>query len=336
MNALPPPGSVVIIDHKSTSKEIEDGRPYWRHLRLDHQVSNYLAGARALGYDPAGAIWDVIRKPRIERVLATPEGERKYTKPTKREPARLFKGQRVDDEPLDDYRERLREDIEKHPDAYYRRAFIVRTHEEEYAAACDAFDVAAQIDVARETGRFPRSVGACERYFRLCDYWPVCTGEAGIESDLLYRTTEAEHEELEDDGKHHLPLITSSGMTTFQRCAREYFYAYVLGRKPISKAAALDFGTVLHKGLEKWWETVDLNRVNAAIAHATEDEVMRVQIEELLRGYHARWIAESYDVLAVEKQFRAPMIDPRTDGASDRYELGGKIDAIARVGGDHP
>lgn len=338
MNALPPPGSTVIIDHKSTSKDIEDGRPYWRSLRLDHQVSTYLTGARALGYEPVGALWDVIRKPRVDRILATPEADRKYTKATKKEPARLFKGQRIDDEPLAEYRARLRADIEGSPDAYYRRAFVVRMAEEERNAAEDAFAVSEQIAFAmkRESIHgWPRTPGACERYFRLCDYWPVCTGEASIDNDLLFRTGD-EHEELSTppmmgDGKRHLPLITSSGMTVFQRCAREYFYSYVLRRRTLKKADALTFGTLLHVGLEAWWKTVDLESVYKAVAQASDDEVSIVQVEELLRGYHARWITEPFDVLAVEEQFRAPLINPATGRPSRQFEMGGKIDAIARV-----
>ncbi len=346
---MPPPGSEVIIDHKSTSKDIADGRPIWRELRLNHQVSTYLRGARALGYAPVGAIWDVIRKPRVDRELETPIAERKYTKGTKKEASRLFKGQRESDEPIEEYRARLRADIEGEPDAYYRRAFVVRMAKEEEDAVSDSFAVSELITTAIDSGRWPRTAGACERYFRLCDYWPVCTGEARIDNDLIYRTGD-EHDELDlptmmGDGKRHLPLITSSAMTVYQRCAREFYYNYVLRRRPIKKADALVFGTILHAALEVWWRTVDIDQVYAAIVASVDSqlpieeqieqaiarETIRVQIEELIRGYHARWSAEPFDVLAVEQQFRAPLTDER-GRISKRFELGGKIDAIARIG----
>jgi hypothetical protein len=55
-----------------------------------------------------------------------------------------------------------------------------------------------------------------------------------------------------------------------------------------------------------------------------------VRAEELLRGYHVRWAGESYDVLAVEATFSAPLVNPDSRAPSKTWSLGGKIDAIAR------
>jgi hypothetical protein len=54
--------------------------------------------------------------------------------------------------------------------------------------------------------------------------------------------------------------------------------------------------------------------------------------EAMLRGYDARWgeeMATRYIVLAVEAEFRAPLINPETGAASRTWQRGGKIDAIA-------
>jgi hypothetical protein len=118
-------------------------------------------------------------------------------------------------------------------------------------------------------------------------------------------------------------------MTTFQRCHREYYFSYVLGARPVKTAEALAFGTLLHLGLEAWWKTTDLETAFAALV--TDDEAHRVTVEELLRGYHARWIDEPLDVLAVEAEFATGLVDPVSRSESRAFMLGGKIDAIART-----
>lgn len=322
-----PPGRAFIIDHKTTSSEIEDGSPFWQRLRLDTQVSTYMVGARALGFEPVGAVWDVVRKPSIKQGKATPEADRKYTKATKKEPSRLFANQRETDEPLDEYRERLAADIAANPESYYKRGFVVRSVEEERQAARDTWDIAAQVAFASRNSAFPRTPNACERYGRMCSYWEVCTGAASIDDATRFRRAAGTHEELSGI-KRHLPLITNSAMTTFQRCAREYQFSYVLGWRPIKTAEALAFGTLVHLGLEAWWRTTDLVKTFAALV--TDNEEHRVTAEELLRGYDARWINEPLDVLAVEAEFVAQLRDPTSRSVSLDFELGGKIDAVAR------
>lgn len=370
-----PPGSCLIVEHKTSSSDVEEGSSYWKRLRLDAQVSTYMVGARALGFEPVGVLYDVIRKPRFKPMKATPVEARAYTKmkdkkcpecrPTKgnngphafargadgnlyptgpmapdaifcaegrlvTDPGgRLYANMRDTDETLDEYRARLHADIKATPDSYYKRGAVVRSESEERDAAHDAWDVADQIAQSQRTGRWSRNVDACERYGRFCDYFSVCTGEASIDDATRFRKTDKKHEEL--DGKHRLPLVTTSGMKAYRRCAREYSFSYERGIRSIEQADALAFGTLVHVGLEVWWKTVDFEQAVAAMRSATTNELHLVQAEELMRGYHARWCEESFDVLAVEREFAAPLVDPTTGKPSAVWELGGKIDAIARV-----
>ena len=324
------PGSQVLIEHKTSSSDIEDGSTFWKRLRLDGQTSNYLRGARAEGFEPVGVLFDVIRKPRLKPLKATPEADRKYTKPTKTEPSRLYANQRIEDESFDDYRLRLRADIEANVESYYKRGIVVRSADEDRDGAQDAWDTAEHISHAQTTNRWSRNVDACERYGRFCDHFAVCTGEATHDDVTRYRKAGRQHEELGEQ-KRRLPLVTTSGMKCFRRCAREYLYSYEQGYRSVERADALAFGTLVHKALEVWWQTVDLDAVNAALRASTNDPLHLVNAEELMRGYHARWCTESFDVLAVEREFVAPLVDPSTGEASKTWELGGKIDAIARV-----
>jgi hypothetical protein len=62
------------------------------------------------------------------------------------------------------------------------------------------------------------------------------------------------------------------------------------------------------------------------------DAFEMARAEALLRGYDARWLddAAGVEVLAVEAEFRAPLINPETGAASRTWQRGGKIDAVIR------
>lgn len=131
-----------------------------------------------------------------------------------------------------------------------------------------------------------------------------------------------------------LQLLTESRQKTQRRCQREEQLRYQLGYVPCSSSDALRFGALFHFGLEAWWlATVD--RLAAGLAafaeHASEglDQFELVRAEELLRGYDARWGDESYETIAVEAEFRTPLVNPESNGLSKTFERAGKIDVIA-------
>lgn len=361
-----PPGTYV-IEHKTSSADIRPGSPYWKRLILDSQISNYLDAAKALGVnDLRGVIYDVVKKPAKFPLKATPEEARKYTEPKsrackeckKKNPAplphvedvdgvdvecvdgrivtdpggRLYANMREFDETPEEYRERLLADIAEHPDEYFARGEIVRMADEESAAAQDVWAIAERIRASQVTGRWPRNVDACDSYGRFCEYWPVCTGETTIDDPTRYRDSD-EHEELSaEDGKVHLPLITTSSMKSYRSCPRKYYYAYELRRRAVETSDALRFGTLIHRGLEAWWKTASLDAALAALEGGeSTDPYERVRAECLMRGYHARWIDEPFYVLAVEHEFRTALVNPDTGRASRTFERGGKMDAVAKV-----
>jgi hypothetical protein len=61
-----------------------------------------------------------------------------------------------------------------------------------------------------------------------------------------------------------------------------------------------------------------------------EREYEVAQAEAMLVGYDARWSAERYEVLAVEAEFRAPLVNPETGMPSRTWQRGGKLDVILR------
>jgi hypothetical protein len=371
------PGQIWICEHKTTSKDITPGSIYWKRLTLDAQVSNYIAGVRALGHEPAGVLYDVIAKPTIRPAKATAVESRKYTEPKSRvcpeckkkggdvtaphgyvdgeivdalhptddrpitwcaegrlvtdAGGRLYANMRDTDETPEEYRERIRADIGANPEAYYQRSTIVRLAEEERDAAYDVWTTARSLREAELSQRWPRNVDACDQYGKLCPYFDVCSGTAVISDPERFRDAD-EHEELkpETTANRRLPLVTTSSLKSFRSCPRRYFHAYVQRRREIETADALRFGTLIHAGLEAWWRSGSLDRALAAMA-GEADPFERVKAEELILGYHVRWIDAPLQVLAVEEEFVAPLVNPETGAESRTFLRGGKIDALARV-----
>jgi PD-(D/E)XK nuclease superfamily len=182
---------VYILEHKTTSEDIGAGSQYWQRLQLDPQISTYYAGAKAIGWDVAGCIYDVIGKPAIRPQKATPMDARKYTKG-----GRLYANQREVDETPDEFRERLLQAISTEPDRYFQRGTVVRLQAEERDAAFDVWQTARLIREAELAGRHPRNPDACQRFGRLCPFFGVCTGTESLEDMTLFKRVDNTHQEL--------------------------------------------------------------------------------------------------------------------------------------------
>lgn len=129
-----------------------------------------------------------------------------------------------------------------------------------------------------------------------------------------------------------LRVLTNSEMIVRRRCPREHHVAYELGYRPLGDVDVLRFGSMMHVGLEVWWKGLGMDAaVEAAVLGAT-DPFEAAKVRVLLRGYDARWGGEDFDVVAVEREFRAPLINPASGAASRTFELGGKIDVLLRRG----
>lgn len=132
-------------------------------------------------------------------------------------------------------------------------------------------------------------------------------------------------------------LLTKSRLSCARKCKRLHEFEYELGYRPVDDEDALFFGTVVHLGLEAWWNAkkeglpVDAWLVKALEAVAdVEDAFLRALAEVMLTGYHHRWKDEPYEVLGVELEFRAQLRNPETGRPSQTWDLGGKLDVLVR------
>lgn len=190
-------GRVLLTEHKTSSEDIRQGSDYWRRLRMDSQVSIYFDGAAALGHDVAGCLYDVICKPGLRPLKATPVEARKYTKPTKAEPvSRLYAGQREADETPTEYRARIVNAISEDPTAFYQRAEVSRLEAELDSARQDTWQLAQQMREAERMGRAPRNPDACLLYGSACEFFDVCSGMASIEDTTRFVREDDVHPEL--------------------------------------------------------------------------------------------------------------------------------------------
>lgn len=175
-----------VVEHKTTTEDINAGSGYWRRLSIDMQVSNYLLATGALG-----VIYDVLRKPKLTPHRATPIDKRKY-----RKDGALYAGQYAEDEALDAWQARLVEAYEAEPGSWFRRELIMRLDSELVRAGQDIDVIGREIAAQKEDPKpQPRNSEACTRYGRPCDYQGLCYGEE-TPTDGRFRVLDREHQEL--------------------------------------------------------------------------------------------------------------------------------------------
>lgn len=190
-------GDVSVFEHKTAGEDVTAGSAYWRRLRMDAQASMYYDGAAALGYPRiAGVIYDLLKKPRSAPLRATPEAARKWTKPTAKEPSRLYSGMRDRDETPAEYEARCLEEIAESPNQWLCRGIVVRLRSEILEARRETAH-AAKVDASARRGEWqPRNPEACHHHGRFCSYFDVCCGEADINNEALFKQTSG-HPELD-------------------------------------------------------------------------------------------------------------------------------------------
>jgi hypothetical protein len=329
--------SILIIERKSAGEDISPGSLYWMRLIMDVQISTYLDLAESLGIVADGVLYDVLYKPKLKPLQATPVDQRKYTKATKNEPSHLYANQRDRDETPEEYGQRVLQSIAEAPDKHYQRREIVRLQSEREEARADTWQTACAIRDARRLKVFPRNPDSCFQWFRECDYFKACSGQIDINDPLFYRRVERRHEELDSDSPTNsdaLILLTQSAIRSYRACPRRYFYRYEEKIKLLAlQDEKLRRGSSLHRALETWSKSGgDLEAAIAALdkVHPQTGEPIPFswQLERaMMIGYHARWGSPG-KVVYVEKEARMSLVNPETGAKSKTFEMGGKLDKV--------
>lgn len=187
-------GRVYVVEHKTSSKDITPGSAYWARLRMDTQVSVYWTGAKSLGLDLYGVLYDVLGKPKLRPLEATPPDKRKYRK----DDGKLYAGQRDTDESLEEFELRVAEAIAEAPEAYFQRCEVVRLEDELKDAMRGIWQRAELMNFARRREHSEPNPDACERWGKLCAFFDVCSGAASIDDPARFTKLSNVHPELEE------------------------------------------------------------------------------------------------------------------------------------------
>lgn len=183
-------GRKIIIEHKTTSCDIGPGSDYWKKLPIDGQVSGYYVGASSVGHEVQNCLYDVIRRPSIKPMKATPAEQRKYTKDGK-----LYASQREYDESPTDWYLRLSEDIASRPEYYFARMNVARSENDLMEYLYDMWSLSKELIEARKNDRWSRNPNACSVY-GTCEYFDVCTGCASLSDTTLFKVIDDPNPEL--------------------------------------------------------------------------------------------------------------------------------------------
>lgn len=140
-----------------------------------------------------------------------------------------------------------------------------------------------------------------------------------------------------EEAKTPRPLepITYSALATFRNCRKRYWWRYVRQLAPIYRDPVLTFGTLWHACTER----LDLgDTLDQALAFLSDKTPLRQSDDEqrkhyhlcaaMLRAYCRKYADSDVKVIATEKQFTFPIINPATGAASRSFVMAGKVDAI--------
>lgn len=175
-------GTPMIVEHKTTSMDIDPTSDYWAKLAIDGQVSGYFVGAQSLGHEVVECLYDVVRKPAIRPLKATPPESRKYTKDGK-----LYAAQREEDESPEDFGCRCLAAMTEDMDRYLQRRPVARRDDDLIEYLEDMWAIGREIRDAQLANRWPRNPAGCEA-FGGCSYFDVCAGRDSIDGPNFVTT----------------------------------------------------------------------------------------------------------------------------------------------------
>ena len=154
----------LLIETKLLSS-IDDG--YLNHLLWDDQAAIYLYAARRLGIEVSGIMYNIVQKPTIKPLRATPEGDRKFKKD-----GTLYANQRDRDETMAEYLERVKAwyaDPERVP---FVQHTVYRNEAQLKELEARVGMIAADIKAAYKDDSWYPNGGACA--VMSCEYESLC------------------------------------------------------------------------------------------------------------------------------------------------------------------
>ena len=151
-----------VVEYKTASKL---DASYFDRLYVDSQITMYMYAMERLGYNPAGVIYRVIRKPSLRKSQKETVGQ---------------------------FLKRLQDDIKSRPDFYFDERVLYRDKNDLSEFERMLYHETKQANEMARLGRCYRHSTACSMY-GACDYLPLCMGEVGAK-EALYEIREPNEE----------------------------------------------------------------------------------------------------------------------------------------------
>jgi len=139
------------------------------------------------------------------------------------------------------------------------------------------------------------------------------------------------------------PMVSTYSMwSLFRNCRKAVEWRHIEHLVPLEHDHNLHFGSLIHQCLELWHGDRDLAKVLDLIdrlcPNRAQDEDQKRDWHNataMMKGYAARYPAEEFEIVALEKTFDGQIVNPATGAASRSFVLAGKIDGILRIGSDY-
>ncbi|MFZ5928795.1 MAG: PD-(D/E)XK nuclease family protein [Acidobacteriota bacterium] len=137
-------------------------------------------------------------------------------------------------------------------------------------------------------------------------------------------------------------VSTYSMWSLFRNCRKAAELRYLQQLVPIERDRHLHFGSLIHECLELWHGQRDLavvlDLIDRRCAARAQDEDQKRDwhlATAMMRAYADRYAEEEFEVVALERVFEGPIVNPATGAASRSFRLAGKVDGIVRVNSEY-
>ena len=139
------------------------------------------------------------------------------------------------------------------------------------------------------------------------------------------------------------PLVSTYSMwSLFRNCRKAVELRYIQQLVPLDRDRNLHFGSIIHECLQAWHHRRDLEEVLTLIdrlcPERSQDETQRRDwhlATAMTKAYARHYASDDFEIVALEKNFAGPIVNPATGAASRSFVLAGKVDGIVRIGGDY-
>lgn len=208
-----PDGRLALMEHKTTSEDLDPTSYYWQRLMLDQQVSLYYMHS-----DVKTVLYDVTRRPALKpkqiplvdnnglKIVTDDETGDRVVKKNGEPRQSAGKGMTLETRPEDpdEYGLRCYMAMTDEPERYFARREIPRTEADIDEFRQELWIQAKLLYECHQREYFFRNTNSCKPYGRPCQYFDLCYSGWKVGDDLplgfIYRIA---HTELEGgkDGK---------------------------------------------------------------------------------------------------------------------------------------